>query len=58
MLEEHVLQFRQLGIRDSLDAMTALLQRRENDESFCLINGKTQLADLSEDTGQTSLYVS
>lgn len=58
MLEEHVLQFRQLGIRDSLDAMTALLQRRENDESCCLINGKTQLADLSEDTGQTSLYVS
>lgn len=56
MLEEHVLQFRQLGIRDSLDAMTALLQRRENDES--LINGKTQLADLSEDTGQTSLYFS
>ena len=57
MLEEHVLQFRQLGIRDTLDAMTALLQRRENGESSCLINGKTQLADLSEDTGQTSLYV-
>lgn len=58
MLEEHVLQFRQLGIRDTLDVMTALLQRRENGESSCLINGKTQLADLSEDTGQTSLYVS
>ena len=58
MLEEHVLQFRQLGIRDTLDVMTALLQRRENGESCCLINGKTQLADLSEDTGQTSLYVS
>ena len=34
MLEEHVLQFRQLGIRDTLDAMTALLLRRENGESF------------------------
>ena len=58
MLEEHVLQFRQLGIRDTLDAMTALLRRRENGESCCLIDVKTQLADLSEDTGQTSLYVS